>query len=57
MKDIAAEFDNRPEMLVQILVRIVQRHGWVSEDTIRQLADILNLSAPLAARGCSARSG
>ena len=44
MKDIAAEFDNRPEMLVQILVRIVQRHGWVSEDTIRQLADILNLS-------------
>ena len=44
MKDIAAEFDNRPEMLVQILVRIVQRHGWISDDTIRQLADILNLS-------------
>jgi formate dehydrogenase subunit gamma len=41
---IAADFGNRPEMLVQILVRIVQRHGWVSAEVIRQLADILNLS-------------
>ena len=41
---IAAAFDNRPEMLVQILVRVVQRHGWVSADVIRQLAEILNLS-------------
>ena len=41
---IAADFGNRPEMLVQILVRVVQRHGWVSAEVIRQLADILNLS-------------
>jgi formate dehydrogenase subunit gamma len=41
---IAADFDNRPEMLVQILVRIVRRHGWISADVIRQLADLLNLS-------------
>ena len=34
----------RPEMLVQILQGIVQRHGWVSEDVIRQLALELNLS-------------
>ncbi len=31
-------------MLVQILQAIVQAHGWVSEDTIRQLAHALNLS-------------
>ena len=41
---IASNFGNRPEMLVQILVAIVRRWGWVSEDVIRQLADILNLS-------------
>lgn len=41
---IAADFDNRPEMLVQILVGIVRRFGWVSEDVIRQLAQTLNLS-------------
>jgi formate dehydrogenase subunit gamma len=41
---IAADFENRPELLVQILVRIVQRHGWISAEVIRQLADILNLS-------------
>lgn len=34
----------RPEMLVQILQSIVQQHGWVSEDVIRQLALELNLS-------------
>src|SRR6056300_680512 len=37
-------FDARPEMLVQILQAIVTEHGWVSDDTIRQLADALNLS-------------
>ncbi len=42
--EIVAEFDNRPEMLVQILTRIVERFGYVSEDGIRQLADLLNLS-------------
>lgn len=41
---IAADFDNRPEMLVQILIRVVQQHGWVSAAVIRRLADILNLS-------------
>jgi len=41
---IGAEFGNKPEMLVQILQAIVQRHGWVSEDVTRQLADLLNLS-------------
>lgn len=41
---IVQRFDARPEMLVQILVAIVKRHGWVSSDVIRQLADALNLS-------------
>ena len=41
---IAEEFGNKPEMLVQILQAIVQRHGWISDDVKRQLADILNLS-------------
>ena len=41
---IAQEFEARPEMLVQILQAIVAKHGWVSGDVIRQLADILNLS-------------
>ncbi len=41
---IAAEHGNRPEMLVQILVGIVQKHGWISEAVTRQLADLLNLS-------------
>lgn len=38
------EFGARPEMLVQILQAIVMRHGWVSEEAVRQLADELNLS-------------
>ena len=41
---IAQRYEARPEMLVQILQAIVTEHGWVSEDVIRQLADILNLS-------------
>ena len=41
---IATQHGDRPEMLVQILVAIVQQHGWISEDVIRQLADRLNLS-------------
>ena len=41
---IVQGFDARPEMLVQILVAIVAKHGWVSEDVIRQLAGALNLS-------------
>lgn len=42
--DIAGRFDNRPELLVQILVTIVRKRGWIAESDIRQLADILNLS-------------
>ena len=38
------QYGAKAEMLVQILQAIVMRHGWVSEGTIRQLADELNLS-------------
>ena len=41
---IAGSFGNRPEMLVQVLVAVVRKFGWVSPDVIRELADILNLS-------------
>lgn len=42
--EIVQQFGARPELLVQILQTIVMRHGWVPEDTIRQLALELNLS-------------
>jgi formate dehydrogenase subunit gamma len=42
--DIVAEHGARPEMLVQILQTITGRFGWIPEDTIRQLAEELNLS-------------
>jgi len=42
--EIVAEFDSRPELLVQILQTIVMRFGWIPEKTIRQLAGELNLS-------------
>ena len=41
---IIAAFDARPEMLVQILHGFIERFGWISEDTIRHLAEQLNLS-------------
>ena len=41
---IVGQHGARPEMLVQILQRIVQQHGWISTDVIRQLAGELNLS-------------
>ena len=44
VSDIVRQHDARPELLVQILQSIVARCGWVAEDTIRQLADELNLS-------------
>jgi formate dehydrogenase subunit gamma len=44
ISNIVQRFDARPEMLVQVLQAIVQAHGWVSADTIRQLAFELNLS-------------
>ena len=42
--EIVAQYDAKPEMLVQILQTIVGRFGWVSPDTIRQLDHELNLS-------------
>ena len=42
--EIVAGFGSKPEMLVQILQTIVGRFGWIPEETIRQLADELNLS-------------
>ena len=42
--EIIAGFDNRPEMLVQVLHAFMDRFGWISSDAIRQLADELNLS-------------
>jgi len=42
--NIVRQFDAKPEMLVQILQAIVMRYGWVPEETIRQLADEINLS-------------
>jgi formate dehydrogenase subunit gamma len=42
--EIIAGFDNRPEMLVQVLHGFMNRFGWISSDAIRQLAQELNLS-------------
>jgi formate dehydrogenase subunit gamma len=42
--EIVADFDSKPEMLVQILQTIVGRFGWIPDETIRQLAEELNLS-------------
>jgi formate dehydrogenase subunit gamma len=42
--EIAGRFGDRPELLVQILVAVVREQGWVADNDIRQLAEILNLS-------------
>ena len=42
--DIVANFDARPEMLLQILHAFLERFGWISEVAVRQLAKELNLS-------------
>lgn len=42
--EIVAEYGSKPEMLVQILQTISGRFGWIPDETIRQLADELNLS-------------
>jgi formate dehydrogenase subunit gamma len=42
--EIVAAYDARPEMLVQILHEFVKRFGYISEDAIRLLARVLNLS-------------
>ena len=44
ISEIAGRFGNRPELLVQILVTVVDEQGWIAADDVRQLADILNLS-------------
>jgi len=41
---IVAEHGAKPELLVQILQTIATRFGWIPDETIRQLADELNLS-------------
>jgi len=43
-REIVAQYDGKPEMLVQILQTIVSRCGWIPPETIRQLAEELNLS-------------
>jgi formate dehydrogenase subunit gamma len=42
--DIVSHHDRRPERLVQILVDIVRRFGYVPADAIALLAEALNLS-------------
>jgi formate dehydrogenase subunit gamma len=42
--EIIEGFENRPEMLVQILHAFLDRFGWISDEAIRQLASELNLS-------------
>ena len=42
--EIIAGFNNRPEMLVQVLHAFMERFGWINDDAIRQLAEELNLS-------------
>lgn len=43
-REIIEGFENRPEMLVQILHAFLDRFGWITEDAVRQLAAELNLS-------------
>ena len=43
-REIIEGFENRPEMLVQILHAFLDRFGWISDEAIRQLASELNLS-------------
>ena len=42
--EIIAGFENRPEMLVQILHAFMDRFGFISSDAVRQLGEELNLS-------------
>ena len=41
---IIEEFGARPEMLVQVLVRFVERFHWISNEAIRHIASELNIS-------------
>ena len=42
--EIIAGFENKPEMLVQILHAFMDRFGFISGDAVRQLGEELNLS-------------
>ena len=42
--EIVAQYQGKPELLVQILRTIVSRFGWIPPETIRQLAEEVNLS-------------
>jgi len=42
--EIVSSYGAKPELLVQILQTITSRFGWIPDETIRQLADELNLS-------------
>ena len=42
--EIVAQYQGKPELLVQILRTIVSRFGWIPPETIRLLAEELNLS-------------
>jgi formate dehydrogenase subunit gamma len=42
--DIIGNFDNRPEMLVQILHSFVVHFSYINEEAVRQIASELNLS-------------
>ncbi len=42
--EIVAQYQGKPELLVQILQTIVARFGWIPPETVRQLAEELNLS-------------
>ena len=42
--EIVAQYQGKPELLVQILRIIVSRFGWIPPETIRQLAEEVNLS-------------
>ncbi len=44
ISEYVRRYGAKAEMLVQILQAIVMRHGWIPEETVRQLADELNLS-------------
>ena len=41
---IAADYDNRPDALIEILHRLQTAVGYVPESAVRTLADVLNLS-------------
>ena len=41
---IIEEFGARPEMLVQVLVRFVERFHWISNEAVRHIAADLNIS-------------